>query len=633
MKINKLTISNFKGIPHIAIHPTDRYTIAGQNGIGKTTIADAYYWLFCGKDSKLTDNPNVIPIGSTECQPTVEVELDIDGKIVTVKKSQKYKVKDGKESSHNDYFVNEVPMGTEKAYKDRLSELGIDTDMFLVLSHPDYLLRDTTKKNRDYIRNEILFPMAESKSDKEIAEIKKLKELSAMLNDYKLNEVEAMQKATLKKISDEIGKDNTIANARIDELSRSKSGIDSKAIEKEINAVSEKIAKNIEAQQKVKSEKERIEADILNLTFDRNGLSTKLLKEYHDKQRDLKDKLADLKEEIRQTDNAADDLLIQTKVKAETIESTDGRIKHLQERIEKLNFEVLDEQATICPTCGRSYGNGQINAIREQYEKKKQADIKSCKDEIAELEEVQKKTKAEIDQLESKYKDTHNKSLKLEKDLKPIQDELDNLVEPNVEDSKEYKEIVTKIKALETKKAELSTGNLEAVESSLRSQLSQYKYELAKADMDKEADERIAEIRNEIKQAEINRANAEKVLYQIEILNKAKNEMLEKSVNKHFKLVKWKLFKTLKNGNYEDACIPMIDGYELGTSANKGREILAKLDIIDGLSEFYQHNLPILLDNAESLSSETEKRIETDNQLIMFKVSEDDGFNFKEDCL
>lgn len=630
MKINKLILSNFKGINHIAVHPTDKYTVLGRNGIGKTTISDAYFWLFTGKDSKLVDNPNIIPIGATECQPTVEVELDIDGKIVTVKKMQKYKNKDGKESSSNQYFVNEVPM-TEKDFKAKLQEVGIDTEKFLVLSHPDYLLRDTTKKNRDYIRNEILFPMAENKSDKEIAEIKKLKELSAMLNDYKLNEIEAMQKATLKRITDEIGKDNTVANARIDELMRGKSGADTKVIEKEINAISEKIAANIEAQQKTKAEKERIEADILNLTFERNGISTKLLKEYHDKSRDLRDKIADMKELIRSADRSADDLLTQTKVKAETIESTDGRIKHLQERIERLNFEVLDEQATICPTCGRSYGNGQINAIREQFEKKKQADIKSCKDEIAELEEVQKKTKDEIDQLESKYKETHAKSLKLEKDLKPIQEELDSLVEPNVEDSKEYKEVADKIKALETKKSELSTDNLKSVESSLRSQLSQFKYELAKADMDKEADERIAEIRNEIKQAEINRANAEKILYQIEMLNKAKNEMLEKSVNKHFELVKWKLFKTLKNGNYEDACIPIIDGFELGTSANKGREILAKIDIISGLSKFYGKNYPVLLDNAESLSSETEKRIETDNQLIMFKVSEDDGFSLKED--
>lgn len=630
MKINKLTISNFKGINHIAVHPTDKYTVSGRNGIGKTTISDAYFWLFTGKDSKLVDNPNIIPIGATECQPTVEVELDIDGKIVTVKKMQKYKNKDGKESSSNQYFVNEVPM-TEKDFKAKLQEVGIDTEKFLVLSHPDYLLKDNSKKNREYVRNEILFPMAESKSDKEIADIKKLKELSVLLNDYKLNEIEAMQKATLKRITDEIGKDNTVANARIDELMRGKSGADTKVIEKEINAISEKIAANIEAQQKTKAEKERIEADILNLTFERNSVSTKLLKEYHDKSRDLKDKIADMKELIRSADRSADDLITQTRVKAETLDTSCDRIKHLQERIERLNFEVLDEQATICPTCGRTYGNGQINAIKEQFEKKKQADIKSCKVEIVELEYIVKNTKAEMEKLEKEYKEVHGNALKLDKDIKPLQEELDGLVEPNVEDSKEYKEVADKIKALETKKAEFSTANLETVESSLRSQLSQFKYELAKADMDKETDERIAEIREEIKQAEINRANAEKILFQIEMLNKAKNEMLEKSVNKHFELVKWKLFKTLKNGNYEDACIPIIDGFELGTSANKGREILAKIDIIKGLQKFYGCNYPVVLDNAECLSQDTEDRIKIDNQLIMLKVSEDKELVFKEE--
>lgn len=629
MKINKLTISNFKGINHIALHPSDYYVISGRNGVGKTTIADAYFWLFTGKDSKLVDNPIIIPIGATECQPTVEVELDIDGKIVTVKKMQKYKNKDGKESSSNQYFVNEVPM-PEKDFKAKLQELGIDTDKFLVLSHPDFLLRDMSKKNRDYIRNDLLFPMAEAKSDKEIADIKKLKELSELLVNYKLNEIEAMQKATLKKITDEIGKDNIVANSRIDELMRSKSGADIKTIEKEINAISDKIAANIEAQQKTKTEKERIEADILNLTFERNGISTKLLKKYHENVSDLKDEIADLKEQIRQTDRKADDLLTQTRVKAETIDNSCDRIKHLQERIERLNFEVLDEQATICPTCGRTYGNGQINAIKEQFEKKKQADIKSCKDEIAELEAAVKNTEAEMEKLEKEYKKLHGKALKLDKDITPLQEELDGLVEPNVEDSKDYKEIVAKIKSLEAQKNELSIANLENVESGLRNQLSQFKYELAKADKDKEIDERIAEIRNEIKQAEVNRANAEKTLYQIEMLNKAKNEMLEKSVNNHFELVNWKLFKTLKNGNYEDACIPIIDGFELGASANKGREVLAKLDIIKGLQKFYGCNYPVILDNAECLSQDTEARIKIDNQLIMFKVSEDKELVFKE---
>jgi hypothetical protein len=113
------------------------------------------------------------------------------------------------------------------------------------------------------------------------------------------------------------------------------------------------------------------------------------------------------------------------------------------------------------------------------------------------------------------------------------------------------------------------------------------------------------------------------MLYQIEKLNKAKNEMLEDSINKHFKLVKWKLFKTLKNGNVEDACTPMIDGFELGKSANRGRETLAKLDIIAGLQKFYKSSYPVFVDNFESVSNQTADRINMNGQLVLFKVTED----------
>lgn len=99
--------------------------------------------------------------------------------------------------------------------------------------------------------------------------------------------------------------------------------------------------------------------------------------------------------------------------------------------------------------------------------------------------------------------------------------------------------------------------------------------------------------------------------------------MLTEEINKHFKIVKWKLFNYQKNGGYVDCCIPLIDDRQFGTSTNKGREILAKLDIISGLQEFFGQSYPVFLDNAESLSEKTTRRIDMDCQLVMMSVSED----------
>jgi len=51
MKLQKLTIQNFKGIRDQVIEPKgESIRILGQNGTGKTTVGDAITYLLFGKD-------------------------------------------------------------------------------------------------------------------------------------------------------------------------------------------------------------------------------------------------------------------------------------------------------------------------------------------------------------------------------------------------------------------------------------------------------------------------------------------------------------------------------------------------------------------------------------------------------
>lgn len=619
MRLLTLKIESFKGIQSREINPSGAsITICGENGTGKTTIVDAYYWLMTGKDSTLTDNPNVVPIGSTECMPTVTATFDMDGKTVTIRKVQRYKNKDGKESTTNQYIVNEVPM-TERDFKAKLEEYGID-DRFLALSHPDYLLNDTSKKGREYIRDKILFPMAQTLTDSEIAEKNGLQELVDGLKDYSLSEIEAMNKATLKRINDEIGKDNVIANARIDELSKGKVDANVKAAEKQIEE-QKQIIENVRANHKKR--RELLEDDrlrVLELTMDRNAIVSALNDDTAKKKRDLEDSCLELSQIAIRANNDFERIGMEINVKQETVESLEKRNTYLTEKIatkKDLDVDVPD----VCPTCGQPYPKEMAKQIRENASKENYHLIADYNTEIDENKALIESAKMEIANLYAKRDEVLKKLNDLDAKMKALRKEIDSIVVPDATKDKRYKDISKKIEHIQKDIDSYNPYTFDTDETKAFEVIHECEKVIDADKHNKEIDGRIGEIRQEIKQAEVNRANAEKVLYQIECLNKAKNELLEESVNKHFTLVKWKLFRTLKNGNIEDACIPMIDGFDIGT-ANHGRSVLAKLDIVNGLSKYYGKYYPVFIDNAESLSSCTEDRINIDNQIVTMKVTE-----------
>ena len=130
-------------------------------------------------------------------------------------------------------------------------------------------------------------------------------------------------------------------------------------------------------------------------------------------------------------------------------------------------------------------------------------------------------------------------------------------------------------------------------------------------------DAQIAELQRKRKEYEQERLNCERILDEVKQLEMAKNEMLTEQINSHFKLVKWVLFETQANGEIlTDRCTPYIDGKSMVDEANTGRVILGKLDIVEGLQNFYGERYPVWLDNAEALTSNTSERIQLDTQLI-----------------
>jgi hypothetical protein len=81
------------------------------------------------------------------------------------------------------------------------------------------------------------------------------------------------------------------------------------------------------------------------------------------------------------------------------------------------------------------------------------------------------------------------------------------------------------------------------------------------------------------------------------------NQLLESRINEHFKLVQWRLFRTVNNGGDsfdEPFCECYVNGIPYHAGLNQAMRLNAGLDICEALCKFYNVSAPIVIDNAES---------------------------------
>lgn len=632
-RIKSLHLENFKGVKS-ATYQFDgkNASVIGQNGAGKTTIFTAYMWLMADKDSDLKSNPNIRPLDAEECTPRVGVVFEIDGKEVTAAKIQKCTVKKGKNggadtvSLSNSYEVNSVEYG-ERDFKKKMAEYGFDFDLFLPLSHPDVF---TSQKSADM--RKVLFGMASEQSDFDIAlQTDDCVEATNLLKMYTFDEAKAMQNATLRKIREEYGKDGEILRAKIEGMEQSKTDIDVTELELQKNALNEQISENKAKQEDVSKEfeeQQKASDGILELKFELNDLQRKANEELEKQRRELRNEESDL---CHRADREKSDI----GYKKTQIHNCELHIKDLTAGLEKAREEYtikekmeFDENDLTCKMCGQPYPAEKAVEIRMDFHNRKNNILhevtvrgNSIKDELRKEKDILEKSKKELETLEKGLTEKMERIEKVREKMRELPDSID------ISDRPEVQEIQ---KQISEKEAAMNKGNgAEEIRQDLRFELNdlqnhlvEVEKQLSLAQRNIEIDEQIAALRKKQGEFEQNKADAEKILYQLDLVSRKKNELLTEDINKNFDIVKWQMFEYQKNGDYKDCCIPTIDGKRFGESTNTGREVLAKLDIIKGLQRFYSQNYPVFLDGAECLSDETAKRIEMDCQLILLKVTE-----------
>lgn len=641
MKILKMRLENFQGVKELEIEPNgESCSIYGDNGTGKSTVYNAFTWLMYGKPSTQEKNYTPKTTGSHNLHHSVEMVVELaDGSHMTLKKDfhEVYKTIKGNPqpvlSGHTtDYSMDGVPVN-ETQFKKNLLNIYHDEDLAKMLTMYDYFL--DTMKVAD--RRKILLQVCGDADFNEVIESQGdlLKELPDMLRKpgnteayYTVDEYRAIatkeKSLTDKELSD--------IPKRIDEAEKAKpdiTGLDEVTIENTIAEIRE-VQRELESQRAARENtaETTIRKQIAELESQRADGESRHVRAENEKNRGAFERISNLRY-LEST--VSTDIMYSEQEKREH----ENEIQRLNRRRDQLLKEWQEENEKewngdeICPTCKRPLPAGQIEEAKEKFnidksnrlEEINQRGMTECSSAMIEKE------KAEIDRLNKRLGELMQKKTEVAKNLAVA--EKSTVETTEYSSTEEYADFTKQIERLHEKLKDLKSAAEEA-DNVLIGQLRELDKDMevqqqkkAQLTMAKKQDARIEEL--ELKETELAAKYEElqKGIYLCEQFVKAKTKLLDDKINSRFKTLRFRLFIEQQNGGIADDCealVPCATGLVPFKSANNAARINAGLELIDTLAEYYGVELPVFIDNAESVTRLTH----TETQVIRLVVLESD---------
>lgn len=618
IKISNLKLKNFKGIKELEINFNCKNTnIYGANATGKTTVFDAFKWLFFDKDSSDRKDFNIKTLDSNNkpihfLEHEVEAILVIDGIDMTFKKmfQEKWIKKRGQSeqefSGHEtNYWIDEVPV-KKKDYEEKINSL-IPESLFKLITDPSYFNNQLKWQER----RELLINISGTNlSDDEILDSKE--EFKTLKDNLEGRSIDDYKKVVQAKIKD-LNKEKETIPIRIDELTNTlitEHNIDYKEIEeqkeeynKQLNGIELEmtdiqtkakenmkiadqlaIAKKELADFKLKKETEysqKYSTDLINLQNEKKVIENTIrLKQEEDSNRLLK-------------------IQLDQKRKEELYKKWD--------EVSKTTLE-FDPNSFICPNCKREYETDKKEEIKKQFEDNLNLHKKSEQEAInregqainIRLDEntrAREKIQQELPKLDNELEEIITKIAEIEKAK-----ETDNSFD--VTSLPEYSNKIKEIEELEEKVKNLTNGDISYLQNKkaeIIEEINKLNKTLNERDTQEKTKQRIEELQTLEEDISNKIQELEGQQYALEEFTKTKVELLENSINSKFELVKFRLFDTQINGGLVECCDTLVNGVPFA-DVNNAHKILAGLDVINTLIKFYNTSAPIFVDNRESIN-------------------------------
>lgn len=594
MRIKSMKLENFQGIKSFEMQPDGKNVeISGQNGTGKTTVYNAYNWLLFNKSG--TDEKNYSPetVCSKGLDNSAEIVLtDDSGKEIKLKKTLH---KSGK-SSKTEYQIDDEKV-KQKDYE-RFLEGICPPDRMRAIAREDTFLSETSKEDR----RKIIIEKAGGVDDAEvIASDEKLKQLPEILCGKSVDSYKKIAKDKIKDLKKESDRLGVLIDAVSKELK------DPEKPREFVEGVLKKLKetkKEIEYKKSPGVEQEELKRKIVELLGEKELAKCDYNKKLASSEEARNKQISSIREKISKLRNEM--YIVQADMHKTSVSkvNTEKKRKELLEEWNDVKAMQFDEFGK-CPYCGQELPPEKIEDARKEFNVKKSTKLEEITktgkevslDVIATLDKTIGRMDSEIKEYESKIEDFENEIKKLQNvdGQEPFEGtDICKGFDAKIQELKERlnEETPEKDNSIERELAAVESD----IENNMRFLLEIENYEKKKSELE--------DMENKHAKAVSDCENYEFGMHLCKLFSMKKSEIMEEKVNSMFENVNFRLFKELVNGEIEEDCEPLVkckEGWIPYSKANHAAKVRAGLEVVQGLSDFFGVNMPVFVDNAESI--------------------------------
>ena len=667
VEVKKISLENYKKFPSKSVDLFPRTEISGRNREGKSTLQDAYLDVLTGKMANGTEPTSIRRKENGVEVPKVDVvrelTLSIDGKEKVIRKITKQKwrkprgqseeVFDGNETS---YEIDGFP-AKSKDYTEFIQSIA-EPSTLLMCSNPKPFL-DTLQKSTAESRK-----VLEKMSGFDIAQF--------MEENPQYAHVEEITKGysvedTLKKLRKELNAQKKKVDAKNTEIAyetnRTVEAEDTSSLESKKQELNAELSK-LEEQEQILEDSAKgydsLSYEIRGLKSSRDGLVSKANEWLRARQKFISDTVSELM--LKKSEKESSIRIIgmeldnhireakQAKADLDRARQDYPRIKEKEwndSRLKAIEAETFNDSDTICPTCGQELPEEQVAELKASFEEKKKFRIETELTQKKNWESVKqnqlkgicdlgnsasaklKKTNEEINKLQSEIGAAQDEVAELTKQIEEEQSKFTELPESvDMTNDEEYLAVTARIAELEEKLK--SFDDVPGKKQELRMQISNVMKQISNVDADikiaqaavTEKEKRVAEMNEELKDLGQVQADIEKNIDTVLNFSIQKNKALAEKINPYFKHFQFSFLDYTIEGNPVETCKMICNGIDYNSGLNHSDKILCEVDLLNGLQEMNGLNLPLWIDDSESIDK---KRIPVlDRQMIVLRVTDGD---------